>query len=132
VGSQRRAKTWCSGDGPFPLNCGLEGNVALPAVPPYQHGIEQARYYTAQYHYAYAESQRKVSLAPNTCFGGWYEARETEVNQRVPDAYCQPNAEGSQEWEAVAEHENVPSIEALRLDITITTGVVMIHTFLLV
>ena len=62
----------------------------LTAVPAYQHGIEQARYYTAQYHYAYAESQRKVSLAPNTCFGGCYAARETEVDQRIPDPTANP------------------------------------------
>ena len=77
----------------------------LTATPPHQHGVEQARYYAAQYHYAYAERQWKVSLAPNTGFRGRCAARETDVHKRVPDAYCQPNTEGGQEREAAAKHE---------------------------
>ena len=77
-------------------------------MPPYQHGVEQARYCAAQYHYAYAESQWKVGLAPNTGFRDWCAARETDIHERVPDAYYQPNTEGGQEREAAAKHEKSP------------------------
>jgi len=78
------------------------------ATPPYQHGVEQARYYAAQYHYAYAESQWKISLAPNTGFRGWCATRETDVHERVPDTYYQPYTEGGQEREAATKHEKSP------------------------
>jgi hypothetical protein len=91
-------------------NCRLDGIIArLTAVPPYQHGVEQACYYAAQHHYAYAESQRKVSLAPNARFGGWHAARESYVHEWVAGAYHQPNGESGQERETAAEHENVLS-----------------------
>ena len=54
-------------------------------TPPYQHGVEQARYWAAQDHYAYAEGQWKISLAPNARFGDWHTASEREIHERVPN-----------------------------------------------
>ena len=74
--------------------CRSGGIVARWTATPYQHGVEQARYYATQYHYAYAESQWKVRLAPNTGYRGQCATRETDVHERVPGAYYQPNTEG--------------------------------------
>jgi hypothetical protein len=52
---------------------------------------------------------RKVGLAPDTRFRRWYAARETDINEGIPDAHDQANAEGGQEREAAAEHKNVAS-----------------------
>ncbi len=65
----------------------------LTAAPPYQHCVEQACHYAAQHHHADAESQRKVSLAPNACFGNWHAARERDVYKWIADAYHQPHGE---------------------------------------
>ncbi len=86
-------------------NCRLGGIIARrTAAPPYQHGVEQARHYAAQYDYAYAESQWKISLAPNARFGDWHAARERDIHERVPNTHYQPGTEGGQEREAATTH----------------------------
>jgi hypothetical protein len=87
------------------LSDGIVAPLLSPA--PYQNGVNHPRSQAAQQGETETNRKRKVGLAPDTCLGARYPAREGKIEIWIPDADEQPGNDRNEQWSTVATHGHI-------------------------